>query len=110
MVDIAQISATGFYFNIYLLGNEVFSTTIYKIDLLIKEKEALAIEDQETIDLICIKLLAAYQDFIDVFSKAGSDILLPHRLYDYKIHLEGDVPLGYSLLYSQLVNELCITK
>ena len=45
MVDIAQISAVGFHFNIHLLDNKVFSTTIYKINLLIKEKEALAIKD-----------------------------------------------------------------
>ena len=45
MVNIAQISAISFYFNIYLLNNKVFSTIIYKINLLIKEKEALAIED-----------------------------------------------------------------
>jgi hypothetical protein len=44
-VDIAQISATGFHFNMHLPDNEVFSTTIYEIDLLIKEKEALATED-----------------------------------------------------------------
>ena len=60
MVNIAQISAISFYFNIYLLDNKVFSTTIYKINLLIEEKEALAIEDQEIVDLIYIKLLAAY--------------------------------------------------
>jgi hypothetical protein len=29
----------------HLLNNEVFSTTIYKINLLIKEKEALATKD-----------------------------------------------------------------
>jgi hypothetical protein len=45
MVDIAQISAIGFYFNIYLLDNKVFSITIYEINLLIEEKEALAIKD-----------------------------------------------------------------
>jgi hypothetical protein len=44
----------------HLLDNKVFSTTIYKINLLIKEKKALAIEDQEIVDLIYIKLLAAY--------------------------------------------------
>jgi hypothetical protein len=60
IVDIAQISAIGFYFNIYLLDNEVFSTTMYKINLLIKEREALAAKDQETVDLIRTKLLAAY--------------------------------------------------
>ena len=44
----------------YLLDNKVFSTTIYEIDLLIEEKEALAIKDQEIVDLICTKLPAAY--------------------------------------------------
>ena len=44
----------------YLLDNKVFSIIIYKINLLIKEKEALAIKDQEIVDLICIKLPAAY--------------------------------------------------
>jgi hypothetical protein len=100
IINIAQISAISFYFNIHLLDNKVFSTTIYKIDLLIKEKEALATKDQETIDLIRIKLLAVYQDFIDVFSKTGLDILPLHRLYDHKIHLESEVPLGYSPLYN----------
>jgi hypothetical protein len=33
---------------------------MYKINLLIKEKEALATKDQEIVDLIYIKLLAAY--------------------------------------------------
>jgi hypothetical protein len=33
---------------------------MYKINPLIKEKKALAIEDQEIVDLIYIKLLAAY--------------------------------------------------
>ena len=44
----------------HLLDNKVFSTTIYKINLLIEEKEALAIKDQKIVDLIYIKLLAAY--------------------------------------------------
>jgi hypothetical protein len=60
MVNIAQISAIRFHFNIHLLDNKVFSTTIYKINLLIKEKEALATKDQEIVDLIYTKLPAAY--------------------------------------------------
>jgi hypothetical protein len=110
IVDIAQISVIGFHFNMYLPDNEVFSTTMYKINLLIKEREALAAEDQETVDLIRIKLLVAYRDFTDVFSKTGLDILLLHCLYNYKIYLESDVLLGYSLLYNQSIDELCTTK
>ena len=44
-IDIAQISAVGFYFNMQLLDNEVFLTMLYEIDLLLEEKEALAVED-----------------------------------------------------------------
>ena len=73
---------------------------IYKIDLLLEEKEALAAKDQEIIDLIYMKLLAAYWDFLDIFSKISSDMLLLYRLYDYKIYLESDILLGYSLLYN----------
>jgi hypothetical protein len=73
---------------------------MYKINLLIKEKEALATKDQEIVDLIYIKLPAAYQDFIDVFSKTGLDILPLHCLYNHKIYLESEVPLGYSPLYN----------
>ena len=94
----------------YLLDNKVFSIIIYEIDLLIEEKEALAIEDQEIVDLIYTKLSAAYRDFTDVFSKAGLDLLLPHYLYNYKIHLESNVLLGYSPLYNQSIDELYITK
>jgi len=84
----------------HLLDNKVFSIIIYEIDLLIEKKEALAIEDQEIIDLIYIKLLAAYRDFINVFSKVDLDLLLPHYLYNHKIHLESDVLRGYSPLYN----------
>jgi hypothetical protein len=47
---------------------------------------------------------------MDVFSKIGLDLLPPHRLYDHKIHLESDTPLGYSLLYNQSADKLYITK
>jgi hypothetical protein len=33
-----------------------------------------------------------------------------YYLYDYKIYLESDVLLGYSLLYNQSINELYIIK
>jgi hypothetical protein len=45
IVNITQINTISFHFNIHLLDNKVFSTIIYKIDLLIEEKEALAIKD-----------------------------------------------------------------
>ena len=84
--------------------------SIYKIDLLIDHKEAVLNKDQETIDLIYIKLPAVYQEYIDVFSKNKSDQLAPYQVYDYKITLEKDMLLGYSPLYNQIVGELYITK
>ena len=47
--------------------------SIYKINLLIDYKEAVLNKDQETIDLIYIKLPIVYQEYIDVFSKNKSD-------------------------------------
>ena len=47
--------------------------SIYKINLLIDHKEAVLNKDQETMDLIHIKLPVVYQEYIDVFSKNKSD-------------------------------------
>ena len=74
--------------------------SIYKIDLLIDHKEAVLNKDQETMDLIRIKLPVVYQEYIDVFSKNESDQLAPYQVYDYKITLEKDTLLGYSPLYN----------
>ena len=84
--------------------------SIYKINLLIDYKEVVLNKDQETMDLIYIKLPVVYQEYIDVFSKNKSDQLAPYRVYNYKITLEKDMLLGYSPLYNQTVRELYITK
>ena len=109
-IDIAELSAVGYHFNLRQKGNQAFAISIYEIDLLIDHKEAEQNEDQETMDLICMKLPAAYQEYIDVFSKSESNQLAPHRLYNHKITLEKDTPLGYSPLYNQTVKELRATK
>ena len=59
-IDITQISAIRFHFNMLLPDNKVFLTIMYKINLLLEEKEALAAKDQETVDLIHMKLPTAY--------------------------------------------------
>ena len=62
-------------------------------------------------DLIESKLLAQYKDLKDVFSKAASDILPPHRSYDHQIELEASKEsLGFSLLHQQFTEELLATK
>jgi hypothetical protein len=40
-----------------------------------------------------------YYNLINVFSKSALDKLLLYRLYNHKIQLEGDLPLGYNPLY-----------
>jgi hypothetical protein len=44
-------------------------------------------------------VLKEYYNLINVFSKSALDKLLPYRLYNYKIQLEGDLLIGYSPLY-----------
>jgi hypothetical protein len=43
---------------------------------------------------------------MDIFSKAASDILPPHRSYDHKIILEKENTLTYSPLYKISLEEL----
>jgi hypothetical protein len=55
-------------------------------------------------------VLKEYYDLINVFSKSALDKLSPYRLYDHKIQLEGDLLMGYSLLYKQTIEELQAIK
>jgi hypothetical protein len=83
-VDIAVISAIAFHFNIYRRDNEVFITSLYKIDRIITEREEeLAKENNK--ELVKRLLPTVYTGYEDIFSKAASDKLPPHRIYDYKI-------------------------
>ena len=55
-------------------------------------------------------LLAYLRNYSDVFSKAASDTLPPHRPYDHKIQLEAENAIGYHPLYRQSTEELLATK
>ena len=55
-------------------------------------------------------LPAVYHDFLDVFSKEEADTLPTHRPSDHHIVLEGDVKLGYCLLYNISQEELELVK
>ena len=46
------------------------------------------------------KLPTEYHNFLNVFSQADSDILSPHRPYDYKIPLIEEKTLPWDPLYS----------
>ena len=108
-IDIKEIRAVGFHFNMLKEENEVFMTSLYEIDRIIEEKEAIE-EDKETTEEIKKKLPAMYSEYIDVASKVALDTLPSHRAYDHKIKLEAENSLGYSPLYRQSIEELKATK
>jgi hypothetical protein len=81
---------------------------LYKIDRLIEEKTSLLEETPE--QLVERRLPVYYSDYKDVFSKAVSDQLVPYRLYNYKIELERENNLGFSLLYNYNLEELQTIK
>src|SRR6266581_7130161 len=92
--DIYYIGAVGFYQNLVQPDTIAFTTSLYKINKLIEEKEALAYDqlnkkeneltDKELVDQ---KLPHWYWEFKDIFSKAVSNTLPLYRLYDHKIKI-----------------------
>ena len=100
-----MIGAAGFTRLLKHKENTVFTTSLYEINKLIKEKTQ-ALKEETADQLVERKLLKEYADYKDVFSKAASDQLAPHRSYDYKILLKGENKLSFSLLYNHNLKEL----
>jgi hypothetical protein len=104
-VDIYCIGAVGFYRTLIKPNVTPFVTSLYEIDRIIEQKEIEAIKEdsaQQELsneELIEQKLPRQHYDSKDVFSKAASDLLAPHREYDLKIELEKDHNLSFSPLY-----------
>jgi hypothetical protein len=107
-VDICCIGAVGFYRNLVQPDTIAFTTSLYEIDRILEEKES-ELTDEELVEQ---KLPHRYRKFEDVFSKAASDILPPHRPYDHKIEIESDKEnaLSYTPLREQSIAELQATK
>ena len=107
VLDIAAISAPAFHINLKKRSNKFFTTSLYKIDRLIEEKrrerlstEVSPIEPEESKEAILYRTVPPkWYDLIKAFLKQEGDKLPPYREYDYKIELEGDVPLGFRPLY-----------
>src|SRR5271154_3480110 len=87
-VDIYCIGAVGFYRTLAKPNVTPFVTSLYEIDRIIEQKEIEAIREDSALqeltneELIEQKLPHQYYDLKDVFSKAASDTLAPHREYD----------------------------
>jgi len=77
IVDIAAISAIGFHFNIYRKNNKVFTTSLYKINRIIAEREEGLVEetDKELVKRLLPTYLLCHRD---AFLKAALDMLPPH--------------------------------
>jgi hypothetical protein len=114
-VDVCCIGAVGFYRNLVQPDTVAFTTSLYEIDRMIEEKESelsgqeSGLTDEELVEQ---KLPDRHRKFKDVFSKAASDMLPPHRPYDHKIEIEQDKgsTLSFSPLYPQSIAELQATK
>jgi transposase InsO family protein len=108
VIDIAHITAEGFRLQLKRCQNTPFATSLYELDRILESRELS--DDETTIEEIRAKLPAYYQLYEDVFSKAASNVLPPHRSYDHQIQLEAENTLGYSPLWHQSTNELKAIK
>ena len=83
-VDITAISAIAFHFNIYRKDNEVFTTSLYKINRIINKREEKLIKKTNK-ELVKCLLSIIYTKYKDAFLRAALDKLPPYWIYDYKI-------------------------
>jgi hypothetical protein len=134
-IEIRPISGTALNFICKNYADyELFSVTMQEVDSLLDQKreqkqgrddlnsliaQLLASTDRKAAIYSILNLEAAeppvpdkYKDYAHVFSKAESNILPPHRLYDHKIQLEADgaSSLCYSPLYKISAKELETVK
>ena len=77
MVNIAEISAIAFYFNIYRKDNKVFITNLYKINRIINKREEKLTKETNK-ELIKCLLFTIYARYKSIFLKAALDKLPPH--------------------------------
>ena len=81
-IDIVLIGAVGFHQNLQKKENILFSTSLYEIDQILKEKQTL--DDEETDEQRIEHLLPKeYTEFKDVFSEITSNVLLPYHPYNH---------------------------
>ena len=113
-VDIALLEAGNFLRNAKRKDVVIGATSIYEVDRLIQDKKGIDLlpDDEDDLkQLVSEKLPEEYADFADVFSKAASDTLPPHREnVDHDIILEADNNLVPSPLYSMSLEQLEAVK
>ena len=84
MIDITIISTIAFHFNIYRKVNEVFITSLYKINQIINKKEEGPAKEtnKELVKYLFPIYLLGHRD---AFLKMALNILSSHQTYNYKI-------------------------
>ena len=77
MVNITAISAIAFHFNIYRKDNEVFTTSLYKINRIINKREEELTKEINKEFIKCL-LPTIYIRYKGIFLKIVLDELPPH--------------------------------
>ena len=77
MVNITAISTIAFHFNIYRKDNEVFITSLYKINQIINKREEKLTKETNK-ELIKCLFFTIYVRHKGVFLKAALDELPPY--------------------------------
>jgi len=76
-VDIAAISAIAFHFNMYRRDNEVFITSLYKINRIINKREEKPAKETNK-ELVKHLFPTIYAGYKNAFLKAALDKLPPY--------------------------------
>jgi hypothetical protein len=83
---LAIISAPAFIHNLKDPIYKFFTTSLYKIDYILEDRNLESPAEEETEEQILRRIvLKIYHNLINVFSKSALDKLLLYRLYDHKI-------------------------
>ena len=106
--------------------NKAFLTSLYKIDCILEDRYQGTATDSDQGQINAFQEAARtytpepalpelcmpehYCDYKDIASKEASNMLLPHRIYNYRIDLTKLNKLGYSPLYKMTTAELEETK
>ena len=112
LLDIAILGASPLRRLVKKKNSQTFVTSLWEIDRVIEKKRMEERHDEEMAEeeLVRQTLPKCYRGYEDVFSRAASDRLPPHRHNDYIIVLnDGQRPeqtIGYSPLFKHSLQEL----
>ncbi len=111
--NIFMIEAAAYRMLVKRSDVKIFAVIVLKIDRLIttvenkpEEVNLHELSHVETLEQVKIKLFSEYHDYLDVFDRAMTDQLSPHRIYDHRIELIDEKMLSRSRLYQMFDHKL----